>query len=123
MKKNNRTISFQKLWENMEFAKSDSVSESNSVSESKASIAIRTGIGIREDFWDDFIAVIKNSSGLSELLDVPVVKVASWHQKIKEELDKVKNADQNLDNSSKHKMIHTGLPTEKEEEEDVTNLN
>jgi len=119
MKKDNRTISFQKLWENMEFAKSDSVSES------KASVAIRTGIGIREDFWDDFIAVIKNSSGLSELLDVPVVKVASWHQKIKEELDKVKEADQNLGSSSKRKMIHTGLPTEKEEEEEenVTNLN
>jgi hypothetical protein len=114
MKKSNSMISFQKLWENMEAAKSSSAGES------KASSAIRTGIGVREDFWDDFLAVINNSSGLSELLDVPVTKIASWHQKVKEELDKVKEADQTPDSSSNRKMIHTGLP--KDKEEDVTNL-
>lgn len=105
-------ISFQKLWENMEASK-------NSSSESKASSAIRTGIGIREDFWDDFLAVINNSSGLSELLDIPVTKIASWHQKIKEELNKVKKADETPDSSSNRKMIHTGLPKDKE---DATHL-
>jgi hypothetical protein len=113
MKKSNRMISFQKLWENMEAAKGNA-------SESKASSAIRTGIGVREDFWDDFLAVINNSSGLSELLDVPVTKIASWHQKVKKELNKVKEADQTPDSSSNRKMIHTGLP--KDNEEDVTNL-
>jgi hypothetical protein len=105
MKKSNYMISFQKLWENMEAAK-------NGDNESKASSAIRTGIGVRENFWDDFLSVINNSSGLSELLDVPVTKIASWHQKVKEELNKIKEIDKTPDASSNRKMIHTGLPEE-----------
>lgn len=102
-------VSFQKLWENMEAAKSGE----NGNTESKASSAIRTGIGVREEFWDDFLAVLNNSSGLSELLDIPTTKISSWHQRIKEELAKVKESDQNSDGKSNRKMIHTGLPEDK----------
>ena len=106
-------ISFQKLWENME-------AKSQEPLDSKASSAIRTGIGVREDFWDDFLSVINNSSGLSELLDVPVTKISSWHHRVREELDKVKKADEMPDTNTKKKMIHTGLPQDKQET--ITNL-
>lgn len=109
----NRMISFQQLWENMEASRDEP-------SESKASSVIRTGIGVSEDFWDNFLAVINNSTGLSELLDVPVTKISSWHHRIREELDKVKQADGVPDTSTKKKMLHTGLPQDKED--DVTNL-
>lgn len=106
-------ISFRQLWENMEASRDET-------SESKASSAIRTGIGVSEDFWDNFLAVVNNSSGLSELLDVPVTKISSWHHRVREELDKVKKADEVPDTSTKKKMLHTGIPQDKEE--DVTNL-
>jgi len=106
-------ISFQKLWENMETAKGDEPIDS------KASSAIRTGIGVREDFWDDFLAVINNSSGLAELLDIPVTKISSWHHRIREELDKIKKADESPSGSGNRTMIHTGLP---DDDEDLTNL-
>ena len=107
-------ISFQKLWENMEASKGQESLDS------KSSSAIRTGIGVREDFWDDFLSVINNSSGLSELLDVPVTKISSWHHRVREELDKVKKADEMPDASGKKQMIHTGLPQDKKET--ITNL-
>lgn len=97
-------ISFQKLWENIE--KGDDIG-------TQADAAIRTGIGVREDFWDDFLLVINNSSGLSELLDVPVTKIAKWHERVKTALNRVQEADLTPDSSkAKKKMIHTGLPTE-----------
>jgi hypothetical protein len=40
----------------------------------KAMSAIRTGNGISDTFWDNFLQVINNSDGLSELLDVPAEK-------------------------------------------------
>lgn len=96
-------MSFQKLWENM----------NNSESPNKGDSAIRTGIGVREDFWNDFLLVINNSSGLSELLDIPVTKIFSWRERIKEALNRVQEEDLTPDSSkSKKKMIHTGLPDE-----------
>ena len=100
-------ISFQKLWENIEGKE-----ESN-----QASSAIRTGIGIREDFWDDFLLVINNSAGLSDLLDIPVTKIFSWRERVKSALNLVQEEDLTPDSSkSKKKMIHTGLPSDNLEE-------
>lgn len=99
-------MNFQKLWENIQANKLN-----KSHAESKASSAIRTGIGIREDFWDDFLSVINNSEGLSELLDIPVTKISSWHSRIQEELDKVKHSDLN-DTAGKDTLLKTGLGQE-----------
>jgi hypothetical protein len=72
--------------------------------------AIRNGINVREDFWDDFLLVINNAGALSELLDVPVTKISAWHQRVKMALDKVKQADAVPDPKDKGKMLKTGVP-------------
>ena len=74
--------------------------------------AIRTGIGIRDDFWDDFLQVVNNSEGLSALLDIPVIKIANWHQKIKENLDKVQKTDSVPDPKDNGKLLKTGMSDE-----------
>lgn len=99
--------SFQRLWENMQAAK-----ENNLPQDDKAMSAIRTGIGVRNEFWDDFLLVINNSEGLSELLDVSVTKISTWHEKIKKCLEKVQNADSEPEQKKNSKVVKTGLPQE-----------
>lgn len=41
--------SFQRLWENIQLKK-----ESMEEEDDKGMSAIRTGIGVRDDFWEDF---------------------------------------------------------------------
>jgi hypothetical protein len=72
--------------------------------------AIRTGIGVNDSFWDDFLLVINNSEGLSDLLDVPTTKISTWHEKIKHALEKVTNSDSDTFTSKNKKLIKTGLP-------------
>ena len=93
-------ISFQCLLENM--------SQHHKRSEEKAMDAIRTGINIRENFWDDFLLVINNSDAMSELLDVPAVKVSSWHNRVRAVLNKVQQTDAVPDPDKKSKTIPTG---------------
>jgi hypothetical protein len=99
-------ISFQRLWENMESARKGGHFDD------KGMEAIRNGINIRDDFWNDFLLVINNAGALSELLDIPVTKIGSWHSRIKQALDKVQQADAVPDPKDKGEMIKTGLPTE-----------
>lgn len=94
-------MNFQELWNKIREG-------TETLSDDKSSSAIRTGLGIRDDFWDDFLLVINNSDGLSELLDVPVTKISSWHDKIKENLEKVKHNDMNI--KGRDTLIKTGLP-------------
>lgn len=100
-------VSFQRLWENIEAAKKD-----KSPHDDKAMSAIRTGIGIREEFWDDFLSVINNSEGLSALLDVPTVKIGAWHAKVKHALDRVRQADATPDAKDSGKLLKTGMDEE-----------
>jgi len=97
-------VSFQVLWENM----------ASNEQEEKPMAAIRTGINIRDDFWDDFLLLINNSEALSELLDVPTTTISGWHSKVHEMLSKVKKSDENPEPGKKSKMVHTGsesMPT------------
>lgn len=94
--------SFQKLWENIQIQKESSSKEDKAVS------VIRTGIGIRDQFWDDFLQVINNSDGISELLGVPITQISGWHSKIKQALDKVKEADSSPELQDKGKLLKTG---------------
>lgn len=109
--------SFQKLWENMQAAKQSQ----SSPHDDKAMSAIRTGIGIREEFWDDFLQVINNSEGLSQLLDIPVTKIASWHEKVKQVLDQVQKADATPDPKDNGKLLKTGQSDEIDPHTVVTN--
>jgi len=79
-------------------------------SEDKSMSAIRTGINIRDDFWDDVLQLINNSENLSVLLDVPNEKIITWRERIKHALAKVQDADKSEDVHKKNKMIKTGLP-------------
>lgn len=101
-------VSFQKLWENM------SASKMGDHADDKAMEAIRTGINVREDFWDDFLLVINNSTALSELLDIPTTKISSWHSKIKSALDKVNKADSTPEPKDKGKLMKTGMGDEQQ---------
>jgi hypothetical protein len=68
---------------------------------------IETGKNINENFWDDFLLVLNNSSGLSALLGVPKSKVSTWSKKIKEALKESEEKKTNL--SKKNKIIKTGF--------------
>mgnify|MGYP006056577383 CR=1 FL=1 len=92
-------MNFYKVWESMHAAPDDGAAE-----------AIRVGLNVRDDFWDDFLMVVNNSGALSELLDVPTTKISGWHEKIKAALSRVREAD--AQPSDKGKMIKTGLPSE-----------
>ena len=107
--------SFQKLWENMQ------VQKQTSPNDDKAMSAIRTGIGVRDDFWDDFLQVINNSEGLAELLDIPVTKISGWHEKVKQVLDKVQKADSMPDPKDNGKLLKTGQSDEIDPHTVVTN--
>lgn len=98
-------VSFQKLWENMESSR-----KGGHHLDDKAMEAIRNGINVREDFWDDFLLVVNNSGALSVLLDVPVTKISAWHQKVKEALDRVQKADAVPEPKDKGKLLKTGMP-------------
>lgn len=99
-------FSFQRLMENMDAAKA----HHGANVDTESMQAIRTGINIRDDFWDDFLQVINNSSALSNLLDVPVSTISGWHAKVKHALEEVQKADAVPDPKKKGELIPTGEP-------------
>jgi len=107
--------SFQKLWENIQ------ASKEKSPQDDRAMTVIRTGIGVRETFWDDFLLVINNSDGLSELLDVPTVKISGWHEKVKQALKKVQQSDSTPEPKDNGKLLKTGHSDEIDPHTVVTN--
>jgi hypothetical protein len=90
----------------------ESMDRSNKDTDDKAMNVIRTGLGVDEDFWDNFLLVINNSEGLSALLDVPTTKIGSWHNKVRQALSKVAQADERPNPKGNTKLIHTGLPSD-----------
>lgn len=93
-------ISFQKIWENMQ-------AEKQLPEDDKSLLAVRNGIGINSDFWEDFLLVINNSD-VAELLDVPMSKISDWRSKIIETLDRIKEIDSNSEPSVNKKLLKTG---------------
>ena len=98
------SISFQKLWENM------SLLERHNDDASMA--AIRNGIGIRANFWEDFLLLLNDSEGLSDLLGVPVDKIGTWHDAVKKNLNRVQESDGEVVTKEKNKLLKTGLSEE-----------
>jgi hypothetical protein len=78
--------------------------------ESGAIKAIRNGIGINKNFWEDFLLLLNNAEAVSSLLDVPVEKIGTWHDSIKKAMDDVHKADGEIIPSRKKKLLKTGLP-------------
>ncbi len=94
-------VSFQKMMEHMEVFRE----QQSDKSDGKAVEAIRTGINIREDFWDDFLLLINNSSALGELLKIPATRISSWRSRVQRYLDQVKAEDEVPDPKKRSKMI------------------
>lgn len=69
--------------------------------------AIRNGLNIDENFWENFISMIGNADSVSVLLDIPKEKITGWASKIRQLIEKVQNMDSSSD-KNKNKMINTG---------------
>jgi hypothetical protein len=103
-------VSFQRLWENMESSR-----KGGHHLDDKEMEAIRNGINVREDFWDDFLLVVNNSGALSVLLDVPVTKISSWHHKVKSALERVQQTDAVPEPKDRSKLLKTGMPEDEDD--------
>lgn len=77
--------SFLRVWE-------ESIG-SGPANETKATRAIRAGLHVRDDFWQDFMNVCNNAEALAALLDVRVDQVTSWGAKVRHGLKLVEEAD------------------------------
>ena len=99
------TSSFQKLWEKVS-------QEDSETPENKSMDAIRNGIGIRDGFWDDFLLLLNNAEALADLLQVPVEKIGTWYETIKNNIDMVQKADGKSIPKERKKLLKTGLPEE-----------
>lgn len=73
---------------------------------------IRNGKDLRDkeesQFWDDFISLCTNASGMSELLGVSKDKVVSWPSKIKELLNQL---ERQTSESPAHRDEKETIPT------------
>lgn len=98
-------VSFRQLMENMYSPEKDAEHI-----DTKSMKAIRTGIGVRENFWDDFLQVCNNTDAIAELLGVRPEQVGSWGGRIKHNLDRVHKADDagDGDNKPQTKVLDTG---------------
>lgn len=94
-------ISFKNLLENI------------NEQETKSMLAIRNGIGIKKDFWEDFLLLLNNSEAVAELFGLPLEKVATWRNKIYHILKEVKKIDEKIIPREKSKLLKTGLPENK----------
>jgi hypothetical protein len=84
--------------------------------EEKGLEAIKAGLNISPDFWENFINITANAEAMADLLEVPQHKVASWGQKIRTSLEKVGNTG---DTGEKSEVLPTGQQTSGEDHENV----
>jgi hypothetical protein len=69
---------------------------------------IQAGYNLDENFWNNFLSMLNNSSGLSQLLDLPTYKISSWRGKITKALEKFKKIRNNEEKNKKNKILRTG---------------
>jgi hypothetical protein len=74
--------------------------------ESEAMDIVRSGMNISDGFWDDFISLCGDSQAMSELLEVPRGKVATWGKKITSIIERIEKEDSN--DSERSDTITTG---------------
>ena len=97
-------MNFQRLWESMELAK-----EKKQPIEDKAVSVIRTGTGIDEKFWDNFLLLLNNAEGLGALLDVDPDTIGTWAAKINDARKKMSDSDSQEDLQKNRKLVKTGI--------------
>lgn len=84
--------------------------ENINANETKSMLAIRNGIGIRSNFWEDFLSLLNDSESVAELFGIPIEKVSTWRNKVQHSLKLVKNSDNTMVPREKGKLLKTGLP-------------
>jgi hypothetical protein len=89
---------------------SEAMKEAAEHTSDRAMDAIRSGMNIRPEFWDDFMQLCGNAEGLSELLEMPRHKISAWTPKVIAALERVKQADDGEAAHNKAKTIPTGMP-------------
>jgi len=90
-------VSFCSLLENM---KKQPVSLHN-----KSITAIEKGMELDENFWNNFIQLLNAPENLSQLLDVPVNKISTWHQKIQDAMKETENINKNQPVGKNKKLL------------------
>lgn len=107
-------MSFYKIWENIQ--KEKLLLEQNplqdSGDDSKAMLAIRVGNGISDTFWTDFQRLINNVDAVSELLQVRPEEISRWSHRIKDNMQKVQERDEQPENFDRKRkeVLPTGMP-------------
>ena len=71
----------------------------------KSISVIEKGMEFDENFWNHFIQLLNNPEGLSQLLDVPTNKIATWHEKIKDTIKEKEDLDKNKPVGKNNKLI------------------
>lgn len=77
-----------------------------SAENSKSILAIRAGLNVNPQFWEEFMQVCNQSSALAELLGVRQEVIGGWSAKIRTGLKQVEQMDRGI--STKAAMITTG---------------
>jgi hypothetical protein len=80
----------------------------NYVKEREKINIIETGYNVSDNFWQNFLFVLNNSKGLSELLDVPSSKISTWKEKINNALKAHENKQKEININYKNKILKTG---------------
>lgn len=66
---------------------------------SKTTELVKSGQQLDPEFWNHFISLCSDIETMGELLNVSTDEVSSWPQKIKEELSKINNEDEEKERS------------------------
>jgi hypothetical protein len=106
-------VSFAQLLEVLDNQKSQSSPLMNSGEEMSNFTVLRKGQELHKDkqvpFWDEFIGLCSDASGMSELLGVSTDKISSWPARIQEGLSKLeRHKAMNPAEKEKTELIATG---------------
>lgn len=81
----------------------------NYIEEKEKNNIIEIGYNISDNFWKDFLSLLNNSRGLSELLGVPKTNMSTWNKKITEAIKAYENKQTDSFVNKKNKIIKTGF--------------
>jgi len=71
----------------------------------KSIAVIEKGMELDEKFWDNFLQILNNTDGLSQLLDISSSKVSTWHEKIKDAIKERDELNKNKPVGKNNKLI------------------
>ncbi|RDJ35492.1 MAG: hypothetical protein DWQ19_11795 [Crenarchaeota archaeon] len=74
----------------------------------EAAAAVRAGLNLNADFWDDFIKICNQSKALSELLGVRRDVIARWPNEVRKALAQIERQDSAEAMNKKASLITTG---------------